>query len=336
MFKTMTLVAAGLSLLGVSAPARAEQGEMLRFAIPSASTISTTYTQVFRPWMDKVNADGSVRLEPFFNIATFRNAYDRVVNRVADVGYAGISGMRGKLPGSNVAELPTDLDSSEIGSAALWRLYEKGLISGEYNEVRLLAIFVFPQNRLNSSRPIKSLADVKGMRVATMSRGAAEIVTRLGGAPVTGNPASLYGIMQHHTADAAVTGWNGLVTFKLGEVTSYHIDQGFDSGGGVVLMNKDVYAKLPAKAKAAIDTNSGYAASRMIGAAWDKLYAAAKEKIRSTPGHTIVELTPAEKTHFQKDIAAPIRAEWVKETKNGAAILAAFEAETAKLMQEAK
>jgi TRAP-type transport system periplasmic protein len=331
-FKAMPLVAAAVLAMAPAA-ADAAETDSLRFAIPGASTISTTYTHIFRPWMDRINADarGSIKVEAFFNIATFQNAYDRVVNGVADIGYSGIGTLGGKFPGSNVAELPSDLNSSEIGSAALWKLYEKGLISGEFSDVRLLAIFVFPQNMLNASRPITSLDQFKGLRIATMSRGAAKIATRLGAAPLTAGPASLYTILQRHTADAAVTGWNGLVVFKIAEVTSHHIDLGLDSGGGVVLMNKAAYAKLPAGGKQAIDKNTGFDASRSIGAAWDKLYAAAKEKVRNMPGHTIVTLSDAEKARFDKDIAAPIREEWVKETANGAAILAAYEAEVAKL-----
>jgi len=326
-------IAATIAPLIASGPAWADEPVTLRFAIPGASLISTTYTAVFQPWIARVeaDADGSLSLQASFSIANFANVYDRVVNGVADIGYAGVGVIGGKFPGSNVVELPSDVASSSVAAGAFWKLYQDGLIAAEYREVRPLAFFTFPQNMLTSPKPITTLADIKGLRVAILSKGAGEIVTRFGGAPISTGPAGFYDVLQRQTVDAAIIGWNGLVVFKLTEVTNHHIAFGLDSGGGVVMMNKDADAKLPAKAKQAIDRNSGFAASRALGAAWDKLYADAQDAVRKLPGHTIVSLTQADKDSFVRDVAGPMTEEWAKRTPNGPAILAAYRAEVAKL-----
>jgi TRAP-type C4-dicarboxylate transport system substrate-binding protein len=335
MFRSVISIAATVALWTVSGSATANEPLTLRFAIPGASPMSSTYTKVFQPWIARVDADGegSVKVQEFFNIANFGNVYDRVVNAVADIGYTGMGAAGGKFPLANVVQLPSDISSSKIAAGAFWKLYEDGLIASEFSEVRPLAFFIFPQNMLSSPRPVTTLADVKGLRVAVLSKGGGDIVERLGGAPISTTPSSFYEVLQRRTVDAAIIGWNGLMTFKLTEVSTNHIAFGLDSGGAAVLMNKDVYAKLPAKAKQAIDKNSGLATSQTIGAAWDTLYADAQEAVRKMPGQTIVSLKPQDQERYMRDVVAPLTEEWIKKTPNGAAILAAYRAEVAKLRQ---
>jgi TRAP-type C4-dicarboxylate transport system substrate-binding protein len=321
--------------LAASFPAAADEPATLRFAIPGASPMSSTWTAVFQPWIAKVDADGagSVKIQEFFNIANFGNVYDRVINAVADIGYTGMGQAGGKFPLSNVVQLPSDIASSRDAAGAFWKLYEDGLIASEFAEVRPLAFFIFPQNMLSSPRPVTSLADVKGLRVAVLSKGGGDIVERLGGAPISTVPSSFYEVLQRRTVDAAIIGWNGLMTFKLTEVSNNHIAFGLDSGGAAVLMNKDAYAKLPAKAKQAIDKNSGVATSQTMGAAWDKLYADAQEVVRKMPGQTIVAMTQQDKDRYAREVVAPLTEEWVSKTPNGAAILAAYRREVARFSQ---
>ena len=331
----MTSVAVTLAPLIASTPAVADEPITLRFAVPGASPVSSTFTGVVRPWAARVeaDADGALKLQAFFNIANFGNVYDRVTSGVADVGYIVLGPLGGKFRGAGVVELPSDIGGAREGAGAFWKMVEDGLVSAEFAEVRPLAVFVFPQNMMNTTRPISSLADVKGLRVATLSKGAADIANRLGGAPISTNPAGLYELLQRRTVDAAIIGWLGLAVFELPEVTTHHALIGLDSGGGALVMNQDAYARLPAKAKRAVDRNTGAAASLALGASFDKIFADAERAVRGAPGRTFVTVTPAERERFAREVAGPLTEEWVKKTPNGAAILAAYRAEAVRLRQ---
>ena len=328
-------IAAMIAPLTALGPARADEPTTLRFAVPGASPVSSTFTGVVQPWASRVeaDADGALKLQAFFNIANFANVYDRVANGVADVGYIVLGPMGGKFPGSGVVELPSDIGGAREGAGAFWKLVQDGLVSAEFAEVRPLAVFVFPQNMMNTAKPIASLADVKGLRVATLSKGAGDIADRLGGAPISTNPAGLYELLQRRTVEAAIIGWLGLAVFKLPEVTTHHVLLGLDSGGGALVMNKDAYAKLPAKAKQAVDRNTGTTASLALGASFDKIFADAEKAVRSAPVRTFITVMPVERERFAREVAAPVTEEWVKKTPNGAAILAAYRAEAARLRQ---
>jgi TRAP-type C4-dicarboxylate transport system substrate-binding protein len=315
--------------------ALADEPLTLRFAVPGAGPASATYTGVMQPWATRAEADsdGSLKFQVNFTIANLGNVFDRVVNNVADVGYMVMGTLGAKFAGSGVVELPSDIAGSREGAGAFWRIYQDGLVAAEWAEVRPLALFVFPQNVLSSPKPLTSLADVKGMRVATLSKGGGDIVDRLGGAAISANPGTVYEHLQRRTAEAVIIGWLGVTGFKLTDVTNYHLELGLDSGGGAVVMSKDAYTKLPGKVKQAIDRNSGAAASLAIGAAFDRVYADAENSVRGLPDHTIVPATQAEKERYLRLVGQPLTEDWVKRTPNGAAILAAYRAEAARLRQ---
>lgn len=329
---SVAIVIAGYLML---ATAQADEPITLRFAIPGASPQSSTYTTVFQPWMTKVEADsaGQLKLQPFFTIANFGNVYERVVADAADVGYAVEGSIGGKFIRSSVVELPSDITSGKAAAGAFWKIYEDGLIASEYQEVRPLALFVFPQNILNSWKPLAALSDLKGLRVATLSGGAAKIAERLGAAPISTSPPNLFEMMQHRTADAVIIGWLGLSVFHLGELVHNHLALGMDSGGGLVMINKEAYAKLPPEAKTALDRNSGLAASLMMGAAIEQTDADAQKTLRALGKQNFVAPSAEDQARYKHDVADALAREWAERTPNGAAVLAAYRDEAARLQK---
>jgi len=338
--RTRAALCAAIAALFVSGAARAEEAVTLRMAIPGGGTFSPTWSQMQQPWIEAVekDADGTLKLQPFFGntLADLFNIYDRVVSGVADIGNGVQGSIGGKFPGSSVVELPSDINARE-GAAAFWKLYQDGLIAKEYEGVKLLALFVYPQSFLNANKPVARLEDAKGLRFATLTKADARMAQLLGGAPLSTNPVEVYQILQHRGADGVIIGWLGLVGFKLAEVTDHHLVAGLGSGGGFLMMNKDAYAKLPAKAKAALDKHSGYDASRdAFGAALDRIYANSQTIVRGQSNQVISALSSADEANYQKTLAEPLNADWQKSVPNGTAIFAAYRAEAARVRQPQK
>ncbi len=334
-WKTIVAVVVVAGCAGLVRSTLADEAMTLRFAIPGGSPTSPTYITVFQPWMAKVEADsaGTLKLQPFFTIANFGNVYERVVADAADVGYAVEGSIGGKFVRSSVVELPSDITSGKAAAGAFWKIYQDGLVSSEYEEVRPLALFVFPQNILDSWKPLATLADLKGLRVAALSGGSAKIAERLGAAPISASPPNLFEILQHHTADAVIIGWLGLSAFHLGELMHHHLALGMDSGGGLVMINKEVYAKLPPQAKAALDRHSGLAASLMMGAAIEQTDADAQKSIRALPDQNVVTPSAADRARYKREVEDVLARDWTDKTPNGAAIIAAYRGEAERLQK---
>jgi TRAP-type transport system periplasmic protein len=334
-------VAVGIALAALLAagPARADEPVTLRFAIPGSGTFSPTWPQMWQPWIAQVEADaeGTLHLQPFFGgtLADLFNVYDRTVSGAADLGTGVQGSIGGKFPGSSIVELPSDIVGEE-GAGAFWMLYQNGLIAGEYAAVHPLALFVYPQSFLNAQKPVAKLDDIKGLRLTTLTKADAGVAQRLGAAPLSTSPVNVYEILQRHGADGVIIGWLGLVGFRLAEVTNHHLVAGLGSGGGFLLMNNDAYAKLPPKAKAALDNNSGLKASRALGAALDRIYAGSQSAVRAMPGHSITPLPSEEQPRFRQEIVEPLVADWKERVPNGAAIFAAYRDMVAKARSEKK
>jgi TRAP-type C4-dicarboxylate transport system substrate-binding protein len=272
-------------------------------------------------------------IQPFFGGVLVRteNAYDRVVNGVVEVT-SGLQGMiAGKFPRTSVGDLPFVGDKSRDSAGALWALYEKGLFADEYNEVKPLRLFVYPQVALQTRRPVRNLDEFKGIKLSVSDKVTAESVEKLGGAPVTMAPFDIYASLSRGVIDGAAMQWTGVFTFKLQEVSSNHLDVQLGSSSGYVFMNKDSFAKLPAKPQKAIDDNSGYKSSREFGQFLDKLGEDARTAVKGMPGHAVASLDAAETARW-KERVTPVIEDWVKRTPNGAAVLDAFKAEVAKSM----
>jgi TRAP-type C4-dicarboxylate transport system substrate-binding protein len=313
--------------------ARAEEPVVLKFNF-MPPPFSPYVAQSIGPWMDgvKEKSGGAVeaKLFPGGQLANYNNVLDRITNGVVEVSYGIFGNLGNQFPKASVSVLPFEAEDSETPSVALWRLYQRGLVSDGLDIVRPLALFVFPYSALHAAKPIHTLDDMKGQKIGIFSRQLGDIVELLGGTGVSLQPTEIYQSVSRGLIVGTLFGWAGVPTFKLQEVAPQHLDAPLGNSPGFIIMNKDAYAKLPAKGKAAVDAESYEKFSRSFGNSGDRQAEAARAKIRETVGQSIYRLAPAEEAKW-RDRLKPIAEEWVRSTPNGAAILAADREELAKL-----
>ena len=283
------------------------------------------------PWVDEVvkDAGGTIDIKVFYgNIANMANSYDRLLNGVADMAYGILGPISGQFPQTSVATLPFEVKSSAEAGAALWALFQRGLISDEWSKVKVLALGAFPNVSLHSRKPIHTMADMKGVKTSVQSRIAGETIAALGGTPITMPILDVYGALQRGAIDAVAIGWPATSTFKINEVVTNHTHTQLAAEVIYQAMNKDSYAKLPEKAKAAIDAKLGPHYNALLSKAIDDNEQESRAFTESK-GQKIDNLAPAEEAHWRQ-IVAPIVDGWVKSTPNGAGVLAAFREEIGK------
>jgi len=296
---------------------------------------SYLHSGVFEPWAKAVEADsgGTLKIQLFYGgtLGHFGVNYDRVVDGVADIGFI-LTGMAGgKLKQQDVAALPFESKTSTEAAVALWKLYEKGVTAAEFNQIKPLGIWVFPNAALHTKDPVKTLEDMKGKKIVASNLAAAKITTALGGTPVTLGPHEAYQAISRGTADGSLMPFTGMAVFKVHEVTKHHLDEALGSDSAMLFMNKQSYDKLPAKAKAAIDKNSYLPLARKLG----EKTTAEWERTRNLVKDTVTTLAPAEQKRWQEALA-PIAKEWAASTPGGDKVLAAFRAEVAAERAEKK
>jgi TRAP-type C4-dicarboxylate transport system substrate-binding protein len=300
----------------------------LKFAVfsPDAERL---YNTVKKPFAAAVNASagGTIEIELYPNGALGRAPQQQaqmVIDGVADIGFILTPAAAGKLKQQDVASLPFETVNSVEAAEALWKVYEKGVTAGEFNQVKLLGIWTFPNAALHSKEPIKTLDDVKGKKLVASNLIAAKIATALGATPVTFRPDEAYQAISRGITDGGLMPFTGMEVFKIHEVAKYHLDAALGSDSAILFMNKDRYGSLPPKAKEAIDKNSYLLLSRRLG----EKTTAEWERTRGVVMDTVSTLSPEQEAQWRKALE-PIAKEWAQTTPDGAKVLEAFRAEVA-------
>jgi TRAP-type C4-dicarboxylate transport system substrate-binding protein len=322
------------ALLGVASfTAQAADPIPLRLA---STTVPTSKVNVWGliPWSEDVKkaSNDLLDIKLYYNnsIANPENVYDRTLQGVADISFGIMGPFYDIFPRTMVAGLPFEAQNDTETSVALSRLFERRLISEEFSKVKVLSLFTFAPSAINSNKNIKTVEDVKGMKLAVSGRIVGEMVSAIGAVPVTMGPPDFYQAMQRGTVQGIMVGWPAIMSFKLDEVTNHHLETQSGQFPAFVFMNKEAFAKLPEAGQTAIDQLSGPVFYKRMGEVTDRQEAEGRDLTKPKPGQVITKLDPAEEMRWKK-LAEPVTENWTKSTPNGPAILAAFREEIKKI-----
>lgn len=326
MFRTRLAIVLAVTF-AAAAPALAATPIVIRMA-DSVSAMSHMNVDIFTPWCKRVTAESGgtihAQLFPSNEIATSENVWDRTLSGVVDIGYVPADYYGGLFPRTGVASLPMEGGRSLPASIALWKMVQPGgLLHSEWKQVHILAMFAYPSTGIVSTKPIHRIQDLKGIKIAAFGRLMAEWLTRMGAAPVTIAYSESYEAMERGTVTAIAVGFTGVQPLHLWEVAKYYTVGELGGAGAVAIaMNEHSYETLPAKAKAAIDRNSGLKYTKELGAFWDRIDAQGRKLAEQHGGH-VYDLPPAERARWAKK-AKPVTASWVKSTPDGVAVLTEY------------
>jgi len=318
------LIAAALAAI----PACAEE-TVLVFAAASPPTAEIS-REFMRPWAERVNADGKGVLRIDYRegmaLATTVNSYDRVMSDTVQISFMLPAYVAGKFPRSQVITLPyvAPANSGEA-SVALWRLYQKGVLAREYDQVHVLMISQVGHATVHLAKPPPAPTELAGKKLLVTSKTLSDTVTRLGAAPLSLPIDQLYESISRHLIDGAVVGWPTFQPFKMIEITNYHIDTALGSSAAAIFMAKARYDALPPEAKKILDAHSGEAASRAYGEFWDLVANRARDQIKATPNQQLVPLNEDDAATWREK-TKPVIADWIKNTPDGQETLDQFAA----------
>lgn len=311
--------------LGASGAARAEEVTLLfGTSQPPNTHISV---RVFHPWAERINEQGKgiikIDIRDGMAIANPSNFYTRVLEDVIQIGWGSHNSVPGTFPLSGFSNMPFQTERSEDSSVAFWRLYQRGLFDAEYKDVVPLFVQIYPQSQIHLAKTPKAPDDLAGLRLMVVAKTAADVVAKLGGAPISLPLPDLYEGLQRNTVDGMVISWTAFQPFKLAEVTTYHIDTRLGTAPAMVFMAKKRYQALSPEARKILDANSGEAQTRALGKAWDEVEEEARKAAKADPKHTVL-MPAADLTATWQHAVAPITAAWAQSTPGGKEVLAAF------------
>jgi TRAP-type C4-dicarboxylate transport system substrate-binding protein len=264
------------------------------------------------------------------SLAKPEGQYDVVKEGVRDMAWVVPGYTPGRFELYRVAEIPFICNNATGCSNALWKWYEKHkLADKEFTDTKLLMAFTTGPFALHTTKPVKTLEEVKGIKVRVA--GAAVPIAKSLGMTVVAMPATeAYQTLQRGTVDGTVFPWEAMDSFRLHEVVKAHLEfpGGLLTACFFINISPATLQKLtPANRDALAKTGYG-AGSSFLGKAWDAADAPGRENAQKR-GNLIQTIAPAEFARW-KPLLEAVREEWLKNAKergvDGPALLADFEA----------
>lgn len=309
----------------------AANGETLKYG-GFGSGKSPFYTFGVNPFMKRVeqNSKGSVKIQSYFNtLGGARELYENTKNGVADLSWVIASAQRGfKFARSEVLSLPFVLDgyTNAQASIALCKLYEKGIIGKDYDEVVPIAFASMSPAHVITKGEIPTLKRLGGMKFAVTSGLTAQTAKALGAIPVFTPVTDLYQSMSRGTVQGILAGFTAVKFFRLDEVTDRHLVMPLDTPLVFIAANRDKLASLSRDERALILAEAGAKLSGALGTASDRMIGWNKAALGKDPKQRIRYVTKSELPAWQQKVQA-VTDRWLKSTPDGAAILAAYKSE---------
>ncbi|MDR3422070.1 MAG: TRAP transporter substrate-binding protein DctP [Xanthobacteraceae bacterium] len=308
------------------------------------SSVSGGHERFLVPWARKVEAEsgGRIRIDIFPSMqlgGAPAQLIDQARDGLADIVWAVPGNTPGRFAKIEAFELPFAVSRRALVNSRAIEDYAAAYLQDEFHEIHPICFSCRDRGVVHTDRAVRSIAELKGLRLHVTNRLAGEAVRALGAygvsVPVPQVPMALAG----HAIDGCLDPWDVVPSLRLGDLLKFHTDfaeSSLSTSTFVLAMNKAAYEKLPRDLKAVIDANSGQDAAGMAGAMWDLEAKTVADAARER-GDPIAILTAEEIAHWRRAIE-PVVALWLKQMKerklDGGKLIAGARALIAKYANE--
>lgn len=246
-----------LSVLGGSFTTVSVAAEALTFKMQFASPDGTSWNKMDRRFAaqieDLTGRRAKVQFFPPNSVTPFKDWLQATGGGLLDIGFVWHPILQGKFLQMELFGLPGLSKNQTVASVVYFRMREKypalaQLFTPQDNVVEL-ATFVAMGSHLHTRKPVRTLADLKGMVFGAQDAAGVRVLKELGAGASVMVGSDAYLALQRGAIDGVLAAWGWVNNFKLNEVTTYHTLMNLNPGSYSSVMNKDTYTKLTAEEK---------------------------------------------------------------------------------------
>lgn len=321
LFAVLTLLAGALfSITGIP-PVHAADPVILTLNL-GMPPVHQRWVKAIKPWCDEIEkrSQGRLKVEPYFADALGKRseALNSVRTGIADLAEAPFSTNPGQFPfHSQIFSAGRPSMSLENSQALMQELYVKfpQLLNKELKGARLLFTHSYPVGDcvMTKKNPVRTLAELKGQKIAFQGGGLRfEVMKSLGASVVGMSMADLYQALQSGIVDGIVMDFDPLISRRYGEEIKHVTLLNITGTGFYMVMNPDTYASLPPDLQKVMDDVSGDFANQLLEKFWaENVYGSLDRWIKEMGG-TVYMLSDADYAEADK-LSAPAIDAWFKE-----------------------
>ncbi len=238
---------------------------------------SPAQTKLLVPWARKIEklSKGRIKIEIFPSMSMGgkpTELYKQVRNGSADIVWTVAGYTPGVFPRTEVYELPTVHKGSSLATSIAIR-ENFDLIKDDYKKVKVLLIHTHAGNALHmTTKRVRSIDDLKGMKLRTPSRVGAWLIEEYGAEPVGMPMPSFPQALAKKTIDGGFMPFEVFPSFKFHQLLEFSAlganGDRFGTSVFLLLMNKERFNSLDKELQNLIEESFNMDMVKKIGQIW--------------------------------------------------------------------
>jgi TRAP-type transport system periplasmic protein len=227
----------------------------LRFStwhVPVSREVKTVWEPMLNELKKKSKDKVSYTMYPGAALGKAPEHYDIVAKGLSDMGYFTATFTPGRFPLTDVLSLAAWVDGKDVATDIGNAMYKR-ILHKEFQGVKMIELNGCIQSFLWTKKPVRSLDDVKGMKVRTPGGHQTNYLKAIGAEPVFMPLGDVYMAMETGTVDGIVTCPPMVLAFKLNEVAKHGVVTTFGCVSEGVIMNEGTWKKIPDDLKPVVD-----------------------------------------------------------------------------------
>jgi TRAP-type C4-dicarboxylate transport system substrate-binding protein len=221
------------------------------------------------PWMKKITdaSKGQITFQGYYAQSLFKgtDAWEAIKSGQADLGWIAMSFFPGIASLAEWTMLPgINYPSGYAAGDVMWQMYEKyPEMKKQFDDnIKVLAFpIIEPFFFQMKDKQIKTLDDIKGIKVRTVGGPQTDFLKALGASPVFMGINEVYENIDKGVIDGALLPWEANVSYRIYEIAKYYTIAPVSCGLFVIAMNKTKWNGLAPDVQKLIMDNSGKQAS---------------------------------------------------------------------------
>jgi len=291
----------------------AAETTVLRFSdlFPAAYPFGKLSTEFAQEINMRTSGKVEVQVFPSGTLTAPAQCFEGVLQGLSDMCQAVLAYTPGRFPVMEAVDLPGYPISGRLTTKVANEVFRK-FDPKELSQVHVLYVHAHPPGSiLTTTKPVRKLEDLKGMRIRSTGL-SARILTALGASPVSMPITQAYDPLKRGVVDGTDGTFNTHRYYRFAEVTKFttvSTDVGYVTTFAVVV-NKDKWNSLPPDVRPAIEAVSAEYAVK-AGELWDRIEMEGLAYARERQ-HEFIRLEPSEMARWRDAALAPLEADYVK------------------------
>jgi len=317
----ITSIVMGLTILTASLYANEKPIKLILHHLHSPK--APTHTKLLEPWAKEIEkmSNGKLQIEVYPSMTLGgkpTELYKQARDGVVDIVWTLAGYTPGVFPRTEVFELPTVHQGSSLAtSIAIKEKFD--LIKDDYKDVKPLLVYVHAGNAIHTTqKEVKSLEDLKGLKLRTPSRTGGWLIEEFGAEPVGMPLPTLPQALSKNAVDGALVPFEIFPAFKIHNLTKHSIvgpnDSRFGTSVFIMLMNKDKFNSMPKDLQDIVEKSLDMEMVKKAGQLWMDFEKPGIEKQKASKDSDINTLSEKSMSEFN-NAGEKVVQRWIEEVK---------------------